>query len=63
MRVLMILPPMILPLCLAACGPAPDDSGLGGVTPDQAQELNDAAAMLDANSVSINAVANQETGP
>ena len=53
---------LLLPLCLVACGPSPDDPGLGGVTPDQARELNEAAAMLDANSVSANAVAtNQET--
>ena len=39
----------ILPLSflLAACSAAPDDPGQ--VTPDEAQRLNEAAEMLDAN--------------
>ncbi|MCM8731736.1 hypothetical protein ACFO8O_12275 [Hephaestia sp. GCM10023244] len=61
MRIPMVMPILILPLGLVACGPSPDDPGLGGVTPDQARELNEAAAMLDANSVAINAVTNQDT--
>ena len=53
----------LLPLLLlAACsdgsdGHGPDDPGQ--VTADEARELNDAAAMLDANSVTPEAVANQ----
>ena len=39
---------------LAGCGsPSPD---AGGVSASEAQQLNDAAAMLDANSVSANAI-------
>jgi len=34
-------------LALAACGRG-DDADLGGVSPDEAQALNDAAEMLDA---------------
>ena len=42
-------------LALAACSSASESSG--AVTADEAQQLNDAAAMLDANSVDLNAVA------
>ena len=45
---------LILPLMLAACG-APDDAP-DGVTASEARELNEAAEMLDVNSVSANAV-------
>lgn len=41
-------------LVAAACSSQPDDPG--AVTPEEAQQLNDAAAMLDANSVDANAV-------
>ena len=34
----------------------------GAASPAEAQQLNDAAAMLDANSVDINAVAPNSTG-
>lgn len=51
-------PPM-LALMLAACGdPATDASG---ATPGEAQALNEAAAMLDANSVSANVVTGNST--
>lgn len=51
---------LLLPLLmLAACGETPDDAASGGITPDQARELNQAAAMLDANSVSAAAVTNE----
>ncbi len=46
-------------LALAACSSASDSSG--AVTADEAQQLNDAAAMLDANSVDLNAVATDDT--
>lgn len=50
-----ILPPMLalmLAAMLAACGtPATDPSG---ATPGEAQALNEAAAMLDNDSVSAN---------
>jgi hypothetical protein len=41
-------------LLLAACGPS--DDAPGDVSQSEAQALNDAAAMLDANSVDANAV-------
>jgi hypothetical protein len=41
-------------LLLAACGPS--DDAHGDVSQSEAQALNDAAAMLDANSVDANAV-------
>jgi hypothetical protein len=49
-----------VPLLLAGCGQSADDPGLGGLSHSEASQLNDAAAMLDANSVSINAVANTQ---
>ncbi|WP_380780787.1 hypothetical protein [Sphingomonas sp. R86520] len=39
---------------LAACSPTSEP---GAVTADEAHQLNEAAAMLDANSVDLNAVA------
>jgi hypothetical protein len=56
---------MLTPLLLlAACGQPADDPGLGGLSHSEASQLNDAAAMLDANSVSVNAVTNtQEPNP
>ncbi len=42
-------------LLLAACSSQPDAPG--AVTADEARQLNDAAAMLDANSVDANALA------
>ena len=45
-------------LAVAACGSA-DDTDPSGITAGEAQELNDAAAMLDANAIELNAV----TGP
>lgn len=57
MRLLM----MTLPLLLAACGTPDDDAAPGGVSAGEAQALNDAAAMLDQNAMSANAVgANDE---
>lgn len=47
-----------LSCALAACG-GPQEAP-GGVTPDEAAALNDAAVMLDANSVSVDAVGNSE---
>lgn len=37
----------LLALLLAACGPAGNDPGPGGVTVDEARALDEAAAMLD----------------
>jgi hypothetical protein len=41
---------------LAACSREAEPPG--GVTPDEAQQLNEAAAMLDANSVDAKALGN-----
>ena len=53
---------VLLPVVLAACSPASEP---GAVTADEAHQLNEAAAMLDANSVDLNAVvaASDETAP
>ncbi len=56
------LPPLLLPplLLLAACsGGGSDDPG--AVTADEAAQLNDAAAMLDANSIDLNAATANDT--
>ena len=45
--------PVCLALLLAGCGGSASDPGPGGVTMGEAAALNDAAAMLDANSVAI----------
>lgn len=39
----------VLMMPLAACGTAPNDPGVGGVTRSEANALNDAAQMLDQN--------------
>ena len=51
----------LLPLLLlAACsGGSSDDAG--AVTADEAAQLNDAAAMLDANSIDLNAATANDT--
>ena len=50
-----------LPLLLAACSGG--DAPPGGVTADEAHQLNEAAEMLDANSVDLNAVATNDQDP
>ena len=47
--------PLAAALILSACGRDPDPQPAGLTADDQAQ-LNDAAAMLDANAVDLNAV-------
>lgn len=54
---LLLLTPLVL---LAACGQRADDPRLGGLDHSEASQLNDAAAMLDANSVSADAVTNDQ---
>ncbi|MEO6215846.1 MAG: hypothetical protein ABIO86_07435 [Sphingomonas sp.] len=49
-RLSMLLPALFLVGCQGA------DSTPGAANPAEAEQLNDAAAMLDANSVDINAV-------
>ena len=56
MRVRPLLP---LLLMMGACSPAPDQST--GITADDQRQLNEAAEMLDANSVDLNAVAANES--
>ncbi|WP_156141118.1 hypothetical protein [Sphingomonas sp. 37zxx] len=53
---------LLLPLALAGCG-EPAATAPGGVSPDEARELNQAAEMLDTDSVSLNAIANEGTAP
>lgn len=45
-------------LLVAACSGQPDAPG--AVTADEARQLNEAAAMLDANSVDLNAMIEDE---
>ena len=53
--------PLALPLVLlAACSSEPDAQP-GGITADDQQQLNEAAEMLDANSVDLEEVAPSET--
>lgn len=47
---------LLAPLLLAACEQRSNDPGLGGLSHSEASQLNDAAVMLDANSVSADAV-------
>jgi hypothetical protein len=54
---------LALVLMLAGCGQRSDDPGLGGVSRSEAAQLNDAAAMLDANSVAPETVANTDQEP
>lgn len=44
---------IFLPLILAACGNGDTGSQPGSVTQSEARELNEAAEMLDANSIVI----------
>ena len=55
---LAVLAPLAL---LSACG-SDDTSGPGAISADEAQELNDAAAMLDANAVELDEVAPASNG-
>jgi hypothetical protein len=56
------LAPFTAVLLLAACGGA-EDADPGGISAGEAQELNDAAAMLDANAVELNEVTANEVTP
>jgi len=46
------LAPAVVALTLAGCG-ADEPADPGGLSASEAQELNDAAAMLDANSIAL----------
>ena len=54
MKVLRLAPLAAVAL-LCACGGA-ETADPSGISPSEAQDLNDAAAMLDANAVELNAV-------
>lgn len=62
-RMSRLMPSALLPLLLlAACsGSGTDDPGT--VTADESAQLNDAAAMLDANSIDLNAATANDTDP
>jgi len=45
-----------LALMLGACGASDEGQGVGGVTPGEAQALNEAAAILDARASDVEAV-------
>ncbi len=47
------MPLLLMPLALAACGGSDDGSGASA---SESRQLNEAAAMLDEDSVSANAV-------
>lgn len=53
----------LAPLLLAACSGGDEPSGPGGVTQSEAAALNDAAAMLDANSIDGNILTSQQKEP
>lgn len=55
-RYAMILLPLLGPL--AACGPGENDPGPGGVTVGEAQALDEAAAMLEAQKLPAEALDN-----
>lgn len=52
---------MLAPLVLVACSSEPSDPG--AVTADEERQLNDAAAMLDANSVTLDALSDNGIDP
>jgi hypothetical protein len=41
--------PLLLALALAGCGHRDDDAATGGLSPDEARQLNEAAASIDVN--------------
>ena len=49
-------------LLLAACGPA-DEPDASGITPSEAEALNEAAEMLDNGSVALDALDNAAATP
>ena len=55
-----LLAAVVLPLALLACSRGGGDDP-GTVSADEAAQLNDAAAMLDANSIDLNAATANDT--
>lgn len=53
----------ILTLTLAACGPGENDPGPGGVTVGEAQAVDEAAAMLEAQKLPPEALDNPPQAP
>ena len=59
MRAASFLPALLFPaLLLAACGPAGNDPGPGGVTVDEARALDQAAEMLEERRLPPEALSN-----
>lgn len=52
-----LVAPLLLMLALPACSGGSDNSP-GATSADEDRQLNDAAAMLDANSIDLNQMAN-----
>lgn len=52
---------LLLPLALLACSSEPTDPT--AVTPEEESQLNDAAAMLDANSIALDEPVDNGTTP
>jgi hypothetical protein len=55
------LTPIAALALLGACG-STEPADPSGITPGEEQALNDAAAMLDANAIELNAVDDSATG-
>lgn len=53
----------LAPLLLAACNATDEPVAAGGVSQSEAAALNDAAAMLDGNSLDANALAAEPKDP
>jgi len=53
----------LVPLLLAACAAADEPDAPGGVTQSEAAALNDAATMLDGNSVDANTIVSESKDP
>jgi len=54
-KILRLFPLPALAL-LCSCGSDAETADPGGISASEAQDLNDAAAMLDANAIELNAV-------
>lgn len=59
-RPIRLLAPLLAVSLLAACSGG-NDGDPGSVTADEAAQLNDAAAMLDANSIDLDATTANDT--
>lgn len=57
-RAASLMPALLPALLLAACGPAGNDPGPGGVTVDEAKALDQAAEMLEERRLPAEALSN-----